>query len=56
MCVYIIERSLRLNFNLIIWTKLDKISKIKNDILCNVLNEVEPQSVINPSPTTQHYF
>jgi len=37
MCVYIIERTLSLNFGIIIRKKnMNKISNIKHDVLCNV--------------------
>ncbi len=37
MCVYIIERTLSLNFSIIIRKKnMNKISNIKHDVLCNV--------------------
>ncbi len=40
MCVYIIQRTLSLNLNTTFGKNLNKISKIKNDVLYNVLNEV----------------
>jgi hypothetical protein len=37
VCVYIIEKTLSLNFNIFIRKKnMNKISNIKNDVLCNV--------------------
>ncbi len=38
--MHIIEKTLRLNFKSVIWTKYQSISNIKNDVLCNVLNQV----------------
>jgi hypothetical protein len=40
MCVYIIQRTLNLNFNIAFGQNRNKISKIKTDVLYNVLNKV----------------
>ncbi len=40
MCVYIIQRTLSLNFIIAFGKNLNKISKIKINVLYNVLNKV----------------
>jgi hypothetical protein len=39
MFVYIIGKTLSLNFNLVIWTNSYKISKFKDDVVCNIENK-----------------
>jgi hypothetical protein len=41
MVVYITEKYLKLTFNFFSFgTNINKISNIKNDVLCNVLNQI----------------